>query len=114
SGENPQKVVADLQAEAMAGASSSEWTKGIKGQQGVQNPRFVEIPAAAAKGVVSQPRVVVIFDDAILNKTAIVFPRPDPKANAAKSQTDIQQAILNQQVLSLPLPHPTAVDPTVR
>ena len=115
SGEDPMKVVAELQGKAMSQSASSEWTKGIDGAPGVENPRFVEIvQGGVVNGQVRQPRVVIVYRDALLGKTAIVFPRPEAQRSAAMNPDAIQQQILEQQVIAEPAPEFQAIDPTAR
>ncbi len=98
----------------MSQSSSSEWTKGIDGQPGVEDAQFVQLaPGGMVDGQVRQPRAVAVYRDGLLGKTAIVFPRPAKVATAVPtSADDVQQQVLQQQVLAEPVPKFQAIDPT--
>jgi len=115
SGEDPMKIMNELQGKAMSQSASSEWTKGIDGAPGVEDPRFVEIvQGGMVDGQVKQPRAVVVYRDALLGKTAIVFPRPEAKPAVPMAPDTIQQQMLEHQVIAEPLPRFEAIDPTAR
>ena len=113
-GEDPMKVVADLQSKAMGQSSTSEWTKGIDGEPGVEDAQFVQVSAAGVVGGQAlQARAVGVYRDTVLGKTAIVFPRPAKAATAVPTSADaIQQQVAEQQAIAEPLPTFEAVDPT--
>jgi hypothetical protein len=116
-GEDPQKVIADIQAQAMRGASSDTWTKAIEGERGVENPRFIELVPAVVPmrpGVVPAPaKIVIVFTDLLLRRTAILFPIAERRDVAAFTGTiDADQIMREQEALRLPLPTTPGTDPT--
>lgn len=82
-----------LQAMATGGAAPKEqpdWTQGIEDVQGIEAPRYVILQETTMFGATSPSKVVVVWKDTNLRRTAVVFPRvpvePDPYAGLSMQQ----------------------------
>jgi hypothetical protein len=102
-GEDPKKMIADLQANAGSASMTGQWIAGIKGEEGIVDPRFVEVATLAStpQGV-TPARVVIVFRDEILGGTGIVIPRTAAARSLIKTGTgdDVQESIWVRQALS--------------
>ena len=112
-GEDMQKVIQEMQQQAMGAQKLNMWAKGIKDEQGINDPRFVEIPATAgtpelAPGIPALPRTVIVYKDAILGSTAIRIPIPERMPAMSGDPLQLQLMVELQQ---LKLPEWKAVVP---
>jgi hypothetical protein len=101
SGEDPKKVIAELQAQAGTASVSKQWLVGIKGEEGIADPRFIEVVplSTGTAGAVTLPRAVVVFRDDILGGTAIVVARPDRQPALPTSSATVIEDSWAQQAL---------------
>jgi hypothetical protein len=72
-GADLQKFTQQMQEVATSGA---DWTKGIDGEQGVENPRFIALEEKAIGEKKIPSKMVVVWQDQSLGKTAVAFPLP--------------------------------------
>lgn len=91
-----------LQAMVASGAvpeQQSDWTKTVEDVEGIEAPRYVVLQETTMFGMTSPSKVVIVWKDAKLGKTAVVFPRaaaePDPLAGLSPRQRLGIQATLD-------------------
>jgi hypothetical protein len=111
-GEDMRKLAEEMQQAALAAPNVAAWASGIQGQSGVETPRYVPIEERPVLGKTMPVRVVVIFADRVLGKTAIVFPRDPARAANYFSRDAVLDRAFAQRLFSQPLPPVEGPDPT--
>src|SRR5262249_36564156 len=88
-GEDPKKIMTELQAQAATASFGKSWLEIIRRDEGAVDPRFVEVVAmtADAHGT-TLPGVVVVSEDALLGGTGIVIPREE-RRGALPTSADV-------------------------
>lgn len=111
-GEDMRRLVAEMQGAALAAPNVAEWARGIEGQAGIEAPRYVPIEERPVVGKALPVRVVIVFADRALGKTALVFPRDPARSPDALSPEAAQDQAFDQMLRNRPLPTVEGPDPT--
>jgi hypothetical protein len=111
-GGDARKLGEEIQQAALAAPDVAAWASGIEGQTGVVTPRYVPIEERSVLGKTLPVRVVIIFADRALGKTAIVFPRDPLRGPDYGSRDAVQDRAFARQLFSRPLPAVEGPDPT--
>jgi hypothetical protein len=100
-GGDPQKLQALMQGQ-MTGAQESTDLMRLEDEQGVEQPRYIVLKESSIGAGPTPTQLVMIFRDALLEKTGIVFslPRLVPAAPFANNPAEIQAAGKAQQIVN--------------
>ncbi len=88
-----QEQAARMQARAQSGESGigTDWTRHVEGVPGIEGARYVVLEEDELMGIRMPARVVVVWTDRALEKTAIVFPHGKGARTGAQDPETIEK-----------------------